>query len=63
MDMISENIYIGSIQAAENSAALEIYGIKAILNATEEYDTRVENIEYLQLPLKDEVEFPISEYI
>ena len=65
IDMIVENLYLGSIKSAMNHDVLEVYEINAVMNVTEN-DTRDRipaKCDYLHIPLLDDTEQDLLPHI
>lgn len=65
LDLIVDNLYLGSAKCSLNHDVLNIYEIKAVLNVTEK-DTRgllPSELEYLQIPLIDDVEADLCTHL
>jgi hypothetical protein len=65
LDLIVDNLYLGSVLSALNHDVLSVYEIKAVLNVTEN-DTRdllPLGLDYYQIPLIDDVEADLCTHL
>jgi hypothetical protein len=65
LDLIVDNLYLGSVKSALNHDVLSVYEIKAVLNVTEKdnRDLLPSELDYLQIPLIDDVEADLRAYL